>query len=212
MKKVRSYCLNNIFIVYLKNFPSLAVMGLGIYLWIISDDAPVWFSAFLFLLILGALIFFIKGVHDYYGYAERLFNKRIRMYKSMGRLEYIKYDRLNAVSLFEYNLIVGDYCLMGRGSGMIIFYDEPGVVCRSRHTVVYTNLGGSKSRMVVSVIVDNERYDLCDLPQTEKGNKQWETLCRIIGEKQGRLTTSQSINEFVSKNTAKPKPKLDDDD
>ena len=87
MKKVRSYCLNNIFIVYLKNFPSLAVMGLGIYLWIISDDAPVWFSAFLFLLILGALIFFIKGVHDYYGYAERLFNKRIRMYKSMGRLE-----------------------------------------------------------------------------------------------------------------------------
>lgn len=86
----------------------------------ISKNLPMYaIITFVIMLILFGAFYYEVIVKP-----NKRFKKRLKYFKANNMENYIISDFNRGVKMFNNNVIVGEYCLIGKGEGLIVFYNE----------------------------------------------------------------------------------------
>ena len=94
---------------------------------VLQNDLDAISSNFPLIAIIGFVITFLVLFGFYYEIiikANKRFKKRLKYFKANNLEPYIISDFNNGIKMFQNNVIVGEYCLIGKGDGLIVFYNE----------------------------------------------------------------------------------------
>lgn len=152
MDALKKYCLSydKLYLI-LGGFSFLEITVLLIY-GMRSPLAALLFTVFVYLLGGGFML------HDLFLRYQRLFDRRMTYFESQGLTDLILSDFQRNRILFMGNLIVGEHCLIGKGFGLIVSYEETRAMWIQRE---YEN---GKYHVALYVFCDDRDRRLCYLP------------------------------------------------
>lgn len=128
------------------------------------------------------IIFWIGFHHVMITLPRKAFKLRIAYFQQQGLLEYAISDVQRGVKKFDGRVLLGQYCLMGRGTGLIVFYNEISSlyvkIDRSRD-----DDGSTVETWELKLDAGGKTYEICTVPKTEQSVREWSEICTFIGLK-----------------------------
>ena len=183
MKKIRRYCVPNGLLP--KLFLLLMLLIGGVLLWLAyatyTGEIHGDFSEVIVSLVLG-VIAICCGIGIYkklYRNKRRGFDQRWTFLQSQGLSHFIEHDFNKGSRLFNGRLIVGGRCMLGKNTGLIVFFKEISVIRRHCHTKNYSS--GSVVRVgTIEIEAGGKEYVICNLKKFEEQSQDWYSLCTYL--------------------------------
>lgn len=187
IKKIKKFCVPYKKISGInKTFLCICVVFIFIpvfLLYLAYDKSKSVFDIFLTIkgpyIVLGILLLYLIAYRNSFLKHKRVFEKRLKYIKSKNALGSVIQDFMNGVKLFDGNLIVGEYCLIGKDYGLIVFYSEINKMYRDVSRTSDDD-GKSDDDWFLCLRCSGKNYTLCNISDTRAGRANWRELKNFI--------------------------------
>ncbi len=183
MKEIKKFCLPNRLKTILIMIPIFAaVYVIGLIAFFFDDDIddpdkeiPIYAVILLIIMIIiFGVIFYEIAIKPHIK-----FNKRLKYFNRNNMTQYIISDFRKGIRMFNNNVIVGEYCLIGKREGLIVFYNEiQSFYCFVKRDVSEEgHVSVSKSLKIVG---GGKEYLLCDVSDWSISEPEYIQLCAFL--------------------------------
>ena len=181
MKELQKYCL-----VSRKKFYILSVIlapiawGLFVAIMMMPDEDSDGMDAepaAIISVIVVVVLWFV--LHWFYIRRPRKrFNGRLKYFESQGVLQYAISDVQRGVKKFDDKVLLGEYCIMTKGMGLIVFYKE--ISAMYVKVDVQHDEDGTTESWTRKIDAAGKTYDLCNVRKGSDSIRDWADICTFL--------------------------------
>ena len=186
MKQLEKYCLTSRKKFYVISI-IVFVIGeiVGTILMMIPDEDDDGVGDPIVCAIITAIVLFILWIiahHNYITKPRKRFKGRLKYFQQQGMIDYAVSDVNRGVKKFDGRLLLGEYCIMGKGSGLIVFYNEIGsiYVKINRST---DDEGNTTETWDLRIDAGGKTYTLCNVSKNPQSIQDWAEICTFLSIK-----------------------------
>lgn len=183
MKNVKKFCLpNRFFTTVILLIVFIVFYGIMLLSVVLQNDIDDISSNFPLIAIIGFVITFLVLFGFYYEIiikTNKRFKKRLKYFKANNLEPYIISDFNNGIKMFQNNVIVGEYCLIGKGDGLIVFYNEIDSFSCFINSSTDDN-GNSSVTKELRVGSRGIEYRLCNVNEWNLYQPDYNQLCNFL--------------------------------
>lgn len=191
MDRLREFCLidkKRFNVVSLCLAPPSEIIAVCSLLLIDEDEVYIknnWVTALLGLLILLAIwyifrIFLLK-------FPRGRFDKRLKYFERAGLLDYALSDIERGIKKFDESVLIGQYCIMGKGTGLIVFYDEISSITLKKDGF-FNHKGSGNETWYLMIEAGDKPYKICSVKINEQTQTEWAEICNFLRLKAPNIT------------------------
>ena len=186
MKQLEKYCLisrKKFYIISIIVFVIGEIIGTILMMLPDEDDDAVGNPVVC--AIIAAAVLVILWIFAHYNYItkpRKRFIGRLQYFQQQGLLNYVLSDIEKGVTKFNGNFLLGEYCVMGKGTGLIVFYNEIGsmYVKINIHT---DDDGHTTETWELKIDAGGKTYTLCSVNKNAQSIQDWAEICAFLSMK-----------------------------
>ncbi len=188
MEELKKYCVPYGSLAKLRGYIIVLMMGIIFvaYKTIRNACLPV---NYILLNIIMVFVAFVFGWVLYFVIKKIVFTKYLKLYESRMQTiqqkhleEYVLSDFQNGSRELGDNLIVGEYCLIGRNMGMIAFYDDIQRVYQEAKTDKQHKAKEGESSSL-KVVCGDKIYTLCVVTINDLFERDVTNICKSVNKR-----------------------------
>ncbi len=182
MKQLEKYCLTSRKKFYLLSIIVVAIAEIvGTAILMVGDEDsdgienPVVAAAIAGVVI---VIFWIAIHHSMIIKPRKRFRGRLKYFQQQGLLNYAISDIQRGVTKFDGKVLLGQYCIMGKGTGLIVFYNEI--------SAMYVKIDrssdedGETETWSLKIDAGGKTYTICSVAKNAQSIKEWSEICTFL--------------------------------
>jgi len=183
MKQLEKYCL-----VSRKKFYIISIIVIAIAepiftgILMVGDEDSDGIENPVIAAVIAAAFILISWLFIHHGMItkpRKRFKGRLKYFEKNGLLNYAISDVQCGVTKFDGKLLLGQYCIMGKGSGLIVFYNEISsmYVKIDRHT---DDDGTTTETWNLKIDAGGKTYQICSVKNDPLSVHEWAEICNFI--------------------------------
>ncbi|MBQ1389003.1 MAG: hypothetical protein IIY78_05190 [Clostridia bacterium] len=183
MKQLKKYCLTSRTKFYLLSIIVCAILEvLGAAVLLSDDEDGAAIEDPVIAAVIAGVVILIGWLvvhHSVIVVPRRRFKKRLKYFQQQGLLNYALSDIKRGVTKFDGRVLLGEYCIMGKGTGLIVFYNEIG----SMYVKITTSTdddGNTFESWDLKIDANGVTYDICTVTKNAKSIKEWAEICTFL--------------------------------
>ena len=183
MKQLEKYCL-----VSRKKFYIISIIVIAIAepiftgILMVGDEDSDGIENPVIAAVIAAAFILISWLFIHHGMItkpRKRFKGRLKYFERNGLLNYAISDVQCGVTKFDGKVLLGKYCIMGKGSGLIVFYNEISsmYVKIDRHT---DDDGTTTETWNLKIDAGGKTYQICSVKKDQQSIREWAEICNFI--------------------------------
>lgn len=124
------------------------------------------------------LIIWIIAHCHYITTPRKRFKGRLKYFEEKGVLDYAISDVRQGVKKFDGRVLLGQYCIMGKGTGLIVFYNE--INAMYVKITINSDEDGTTESWDLKIDAGGKTYDICSVKKNEKSIRDWADICTFL--------------------------------
>lgn len=181
IKELKKYCLTSRRKFYIISVIALVlgeIFGTAI-LMIPDEDGDVFDPAVAAVITAVTLIIVWIIAHRHYiTNPRKRFKGRLKYFEEKGVLNYAISDVQHGVKKFDDRMLLGQYCIMGKGTGLIVFYNE--INAMYVKITINSDEDGTTESWELKIDAGGKTYDICTVNKNAKSVQEWNEICAFL--------------------------------
>ncbi len=125
------------------------------------------------------LVFWISIHHAMIIKPRKRFKGRLKYFENNGLINYAISDVQYGVKKFDGKVLLGNYCIMGKGTGLIVFYNE----ISSMYVKIDRSTdddGDTTETWNLKIDAGGKTYKICSVKNNQQSVREWAEICNFI--------------------------------
>ena len=142
-------------------------------------------------ILVAAGVYIVMFYSRAYGKIAKIYKRRIAYFRSQGVAGNLENDFASGVRMFDGNLVVGQYFMFGKRTGMIVMFGEIGCLYRNMIVTNYKSGDVPKTDYELNFYAGNKPYHLCNINGDSINAIDWNNLCNYVMQKNPSIRIEQ---------------------
>lgn len=131
------------------------------------------------MLIIILTVIWIFAHHYTITVPRKRFKRRLKYFERQGVLQYALSDIQRGVTKFNGRVLLGQYCIMGKGTGLIVFYKEIGSMYVKIDRTTDDD-GNTTESWSLKIDAGGKTYNICSVNKNADSIRDWNEICMFI--------------------------------
>ena len=118
------------------------------------------------------LIAFVIAYIHFITNPRKRFKGRLQYFQQRGLVDYAISDVQRGVTKFNGKLLLGEYCIMGKGTGLIVFYNEIDSIYIKIHRSTDED-GSTTETWTLKIDACGKKYSVCNVIRNNRSLQDW---------------------------------------